>query len=94
MQTAKIYVKNNDISKALRVLKKKMLIEGDLKKIREKEHFVSDGERRRLDEKAGRKRWLKRRAQIEQQAVKREQQYFNQRKKAARDNQSKRQVAR
>jgi ribosomal protein S21 len=93
MQTAKIYVKNNDISKALRVLKKKMLAEGDLKKLREKEFFISDGERRRLDEKAGRKRWIKKRAKLEQQAIKREQQYFNQRKKAARANQSKRTVA-
>ncbi len=81
----KIYVKNNDISKALRVLKKKLNDEGDLKKLREQEHFVSKSQQARLDEKAGRKRWLKKRVMIEQKRVRAEQAAFNQsrRKKQA-----------
>ena len=60
----KIYVKNNDISKALRVLKKKLFAEGDAKELRQERHFVSKGEARRLAAKAGRKRWLKKREEI------------------------------
>lgn len=79
----KIYVKNNDINKAVRVLKKKMLQEGDTKKIRSKAYFVSKGEQRRLDEKAGRKRWLKKRVQIERDKERAERKAFMQRKKAS-----------
>lgn len=70
----KIFVKNNDINKALRILKKKLYDEGETKELRQRQHFVSDGERKRLDKKAGRKRWLKKRAMIERRAVKAEQQ--------------------
>lgn len=69
----KIYVRNNDISRALRVLKKKLFIEGDTKELREKKHFTPPGERKRLAERAGRKRWLKKREQIEQRMIKAEQ---------------------
>lgn len=81
----KIYVKNNDINKALRVLKKKLLIEGDAKAHRQHEHFISDSQQRRIDEKAGRKRWLKKREKIEQNRVKAEQAaiYANKKKKAS-----------
>lgn len=69
----KIYVRNNDISRALRVLKKKLFIEGDTKELRERQHFTPPGERKRLAERAGRKRWLKKREQIEQRMIKAEQ---------------------
>lgn len=69
----KIYVRNNDISRALRVLKKKLFIEGDTKELREKKHFTPPGERKRLAERAGRKRWLKKREQIEQRMIRAEQ---------------------
>ena len=69
----KIYVRNNDISRALRVLKKKLFIEGDTKELREKKHFTPAGERKRLAERAGRKRWLKKREQIEQRMIRAEQ---------------------
>lgn len=85
----KIFVRNNDISKALRVLKKKLHAEGDMKKAREQEHFVSPGEQKRLDEKAGRKRWLKKREQIELRTQKAEQQYLKNRKRTNASNQSK-----
>ena len=37
----KIYVRNNDVNKALRILKKKMLNEGIMKEVRENQYFRS-----------------------------------------------------
>jgi small subunit ribosomal protein S21 len=89
----KIYVKNNDISKALRMLKRKLNQEGDMKKAREKEHFTSEGEKRRLEERAGRKRWLKKRQQIERIAIKNEQRPAKSKKPSYTTAQSKKVVA-
>lgn len=77
----KIYVRNNDISKALRVLKKKLFIEGDAKELRERRHFTPPGEKKRLAAKAGRKRWLKKREQIEQRAIRAEQNHYRKNKR-------------
>ena len=68
----KIYVKNNDVGRALRIMKKKLLAEGLNKEIRERRYFRSKGEERRLAEKAGRKRWEKKRVKLEQQFVREE----------------------
>ena len=54
-----ITVRNNDVGKALRILKKKLLQEGISKELRERRHFTGKAEKRRLEAKAGRKRWLK-----------------------------------
>ena len=89
----KIYVKDNNISKALRVLKKKMLLEGDLKELREREHFIPETQRRRMEEKAGRKRWLKKQAQSEQNKLKLEQMAIRQNRKKKTTNQSQKPVA-
>jgi small subunit ribosomal protein S21 len=77
----KIFVKNNDIGKALRILKKKMLEEGVTKELRDRRHFVSTGEKKRLAEKAGKKRWLKKRAQLEQKFVREERNQFRKNKR-------------
>lgn len=78
----KIFVKNNDVNRALRILKKKMLAEGIMKEVRESEYFRSKGEKRRLAEKAGRKRWEKKRLQLEQKFSREERnQIRNNRKK-------------
>ncbi len=77
----KIYVKNNDISRALRVLKKKLLLEGDAKQLRNKEYYISTAEQRRIDEKAGRKRWIKKREKIEQARIRAEATAHRNRKK-------------
>ena len=58
-----IYVRNNDVDKAMRILKKKLHNEGMTKELREK---------RRLAAKAGKKRWHKKREQIEQQMIRNE----------------------
>ncbi len=89
----KIYVKNNDIGRALRVLKKKMTEEGDLKEIRERQHFISKSEQNRIDAKAGRKRWLKKRVKIEENRVRAEQAAFNKNRKKRQDTQRNKQVA-
>ena len=78
----KIFVKNNDVNRALRILKKKMLAEGIMKEARENEFFRSKGEKKRLAEKAGRKRWEKKRVQLEQKFIREERnQLRNNRKK-------------
>ena len=78
----KIFVKNNDVNRALRILKKKMLAEGIMKEARENEFFRSKGEKKRLAEKAGKKRWEKKRLQLEQKFIREERnQIRNSRKK-------------
>lgn len=74
MESMKIYVRNNDVNKALRILKKKMLQEGIGKELRDRRHFVSKGEQKRLAEKAGKKRWQKKRAMLEKQFERQERQ--------------------
>ena len=54
-----VEVRNNDISKALRILKKRMQTEGIFNEMRERTSFKTKGEKRRLSEAAGRRRWLK-----------------------------------
>ena len=39
-----IYVRNNDVDKAMRILKKKLHNEGMTKELREKRHFTPPGE--------------------------------------------------
>ena len=78
----KIYVKNNDVGKALRIMKKKLLAEGVMKEARENAFFRSKGEKKRLAEKAGKKRWEKKRLQLEQKFIREERnQIRNSRKK-------------
>jgi small subunit ribosomal protein S21 len=89
----KIFVKNNDINRALRVLKKKLHDEGDTKELRERQHFISDGEQRRLDARAGRRRWLKKRQRIEQNRVRAEQAMLRQNRKKRLTNQKNKTVA-
>lgn len=89
----KIYVKNNDVNRALRVLKKKLTDEGDIREMRERQHFISNGEQRRMDAKAGRRRWLKKRVKIEQNRVRAEQAAFNKNRKKRTEAQRKNTVA-
>jgi len=59
-----------------------MLAEGIMKEVRDNQYFRSKGEERRLAEKAGRKRWEKKRTQLEQKFVREERnQIRNNRKK-------------
>ena len=55
----KVEVRNNNIDEALRILKKKLQMDGYYAEMREREHFRSKGEKRRLAKAAGRRRHLK-----------------------------------
>ena len=68
----KIFVRNNDVDKALRILKKKLHNEGVMKEVRDRRHFVSKGETERLAKKAGAKRWAKKRQDLEKQFIREE----------------------
>ena len=64
MEAMKVMVHNNDITKALRTLKKKMQNEGIFNELRESTGFKSRGERRRLEKAAGRRRYLKKQQKL------------------------------
>ena len=59
MEAMKVVVHNNDVTKALRTLKKKLQNEGVLNELRERTSFKTRGERRRLEKAAGRRRYLR-----------------------------------
>ena len=64
IEAMKVVVHNNDITKALRTLKKKMHNEGIFNELRERTGFKSRGERRRLEKAAGRRRYLKKQQKL------------------------------
>ena len=61
----KIIVHNNDVTKALRVLKKKVQNSGLLNELRKRESYQSKGTKERLQKAAGRRRWLKRQSEMQ-----------------------------
>ena len=64
IEAMKVVVHNNDITKALRTLKKKMQNEGIFNGLRERTGFKSRGEKRRLEKAAGRRRYLKKQQKL------------------------------
>tara|TARA_B100000900_G_C20572670_1_gene713953 strand:- start:1042 stop:1287 length:246 start_codon:yes stop_codon:yes gene_type:complete len=54
-----IEVRNNDVNKALRRLKKIVNQEGIIKEVRDRQHYVKPSEKRAKAKAQGRKRWLK-----------------------------------
>ena len=52
-------VRKINVDQALRILKKKLQIDGLFNELREREHFTSRGEKRRRAKAAGRRRMLK-----------------------------------
>ena len=64
IEAMKVVVHNNDITKALRTLKKKMQNEGIFNELRERTGFKSRGERRRLEKAAGRRMYLKKQQKL------------------------------
>ena len=55
----RVDVRKNNVDQALRILKKKLQMDGLFNELREREHFVSRGEKRRRAKAAGRGRMLK-----------------------------------
>jgi small subunit ribosomal protein S21 len=49
-------VRNNNVDKALRILKKKLQQDGIFNELRNREHFVSKGEKRRKAQAAAKRR--------------------------------------
>ena len=64
IEAMKVVVHINDITKALRSLKKKMQNEGIFNELRERTGFKSRGEKRRLEKAAGRRRYLKKQQKL------------------------------
>ena len=52
----KVDVRNNNVDKALRILKKKLQQDGIFNELRNREHFVSKGEKRRKAQAAAKRR--------------------------------------
>ena len=55
----RVDVRNNNVDQALRILKKKLQLDGMFNELREREHFVSRGEKRRRAKAAGIRRCKK-----------------------------------
>jgi len=55
----RVTVRNNNVDQALRILKKKLQVDGLFNELREREHFTSRGEKRRRAKAAGRRRNLR-----------------------------------
>ena len=55
----RVEVRNNNVEKAMRILKKKLTEEGVFNELREREFYMTKGEKRRREKAAGRQRWLK-----------------------------------
>ncbi len=51
-----VEVRNNNMDKALRILKKKLQDDGFFNELRKREYYMSKGEKRRLAKAAGKRR--------------------------------------
>ena len=59
------FVRNNDISRAVRKLKRLMQDEGIILEMRKRKYYVKPSEKRAKAKAAGRARWLKKQREIE-----------------------------
>ena len=55
----KVEVRNNNVDKAMRILKKKLTEDGFFNELREREYYVSRGEKRRHERAAAKRRQKK-----------------------------------
>lgn len=60
-----VEVRNNDIAKASRRLKKLITNDGLIKEIRDRKEYTKPSTVKRLAKKAARKRWLKKQSQMD-----------------------------
>lgn len=58
----KIEVRNGDVNSAIKVLKKKVMKDGMLKELREREYYESKGTKRRKAKEAATRRYKRKRA--------------------------------
>ena len=64
-QGLKVEVRNNDINRAWRKLKRLLQDEGVMQEIRDRKHYVKPSEKRARAKAAGRARWLKKQREID-----------------------------
>jgi small subunit ribosomal protein S21 len=64
-QGLKVEVRNNDINRAWRKLKRLMQDEGILQEYRDRKHFTKPSEKRARAKAAGRARWLKKKRELD-----------------------------
>ena len=55
----RVDVRNNNVDQALRILKKKLMLDGMFNEMRERESFMSKGEKKRRAKAAGVRRYKK-----------------------------------
>lgn len=60
-----VQVRNNDVSRAIRKLKRLMQDEGIILEMRKRKYYVKPSEKRSKAKAAGRIRWLKKQREIE-----------------------------
>lgn len=60
-----VQVRNNDVARACRKLKRLMQDEGIIQEIRNRKYYVKPSEKRAKAKAAGRARWLKKQREIE-----------------------------
>ena len=85
-ENMRIYVRNNDIGKAYRILNKKLHEEGFFKKLRDNQLHKTKGEKRREASRAGRSRWLKKQKQLEIKFQREERNQFRKKRKTNKRN--------
>ena len=54
-----VEVRNGDVTKAIRIFKKKVQEDGVIQEFKERQQYVKPSEKKRKAKAAGRKRWLK-----------------------------------
>ena len=54
-----VIVRNNNVEKALRVMKRKLKKNGLLLELKDRQYYQKPSEKKRLAKSAGRQRWLK-----------------------------------
>lgn len=64
-QGLKVEVRNNDINRAWRKLKRLLQDEGVLQEFRERKHYTKPSEKRARAKAAGRARWLKKKRELD-----------------------------
>jgi small subunit ribosomal protein S21 len=60
-----VQVRNNDVSRAIRKLKRLMQDEGIILEMRKRKYYVKPSEKRAKAKAAGRARWLKKQRELE-----------------------------
>lgn len=60
-----VEVRNGDVTKALRIFKKKVMEAGIIQEVRDRQEYTKPSEKRAKAKAAGRARWMKKQRQME-----------------------------